>query len=195
MSNIPISVQMTVAESDMAYNMTVQDQIVVNPAPAPTNMITNGDFSAAGATTDGWSPFSPSHSTIAVTDGKLVLTHTVTNNRNYGVKYAINTQNGHCYLVKFKLKKTESDDNVNAKVVVVSLGNNNTNGIRIGTYQNLTQNSIIESACAIEANSDYTELRIGFQAGVSTAASNNSMLELYYVEMYDITDIVSGLEG
>ena len=33
MSNIPISVQMTVAESDAAYNMTVQDQIVVNPAP------------------------------------------------------------------------------------------------------------------------------------------------------------------
>ncbi len=34
MSNIPISVNMTVAESAAAYNMTVQDQIVVNPAPA-----------------------------------------------------------------------------------------------------------------------------------------------------------------
>lgn len=33
MSNIPISVQMTVAESDAAYSMSVEDQIIVNPAP------------------------------------------------------------------------------------------------------------------------------------------------------------------
>lgn len=33
MSDIPISVQMTVAESDAAYSMSVEDQIVVNPAP------------------------------------------------------------------------------------------------------------------------------------------------------------------
>lgn len=33
MSNIPISVNMTVAESDAAYSMSVENQIVVNPAP------------------------------------------------------------------------------------------------------------------------------------------------------------------
>ena len=33
MSNIPISVNMTVAESDAAYSMSVEDQIVVNPEP------------------------------------------------------------------------------------------------------------------------------------------------------------------
>ena len=47
MSDIPISVQMTVAESAVAYNMTVEDQIVVKPSgvvEAPYNDVNFYDY-------------------------------------------------------------------------------------------------------------------------------------------------------
>lgn len=191
MSNIPISVQMTVAESAVAYNMTVEDQIVVNPSPALTNMITNGDFSQAGATTDGWASYSPSQSTIAVTDGKLVLTHTATNNRLYGVKCNVNTQANHIYYVRYKIKKTESDSDGDAKVLRFIFGADYS-GQEATRVVNITQDTVLENVFAIKAYANSSNLCILFGGNIGTEASNNSMFEVYYIEMYDVTDIVAG---
>lgn len=191
MSDIPISVQMTVAESEAAFNMSVEDQIVVNPAPSPTNMITNGDFSAAGATTDGWSAIFPTCSSIAISDGKLVLTHTRTANVLYGVQYDLPVESGHTYYVRFKLKKTIDDSDADSKVVNILF--DGTAADNAFCIRRLTQDDIVENVCAHTATSNNTNLQITFGGNISAAASNESMLELWYIEMYDITDIVSGL--
>lgn len=160
-------------------------------APAPTNMITNGDFSQAGATTDGWTAYSPYHSTIAITDGKLVLTHTVTNNRLYGVTYNVQTTADHIYYVRYKIKKTEADSDGDAKVLRFILGADYS-GQEATRIANITQDAIIENVFAIKADATSAKLIILFGGNIATAASDNSMLELYYIEMYDITDIVNG---
>jgi hypothetical protein len=57
---------------------------------------------------------------------------------------------------------------------------------------NIDQNNIIENVFAIKATANSSNLVIIFGGNISTEASNNPMLELYYIEMYDITDIVAG---
>ena len=83
MSNIPISVQMTVAESDAAYNMTVQDQIVVNPAPAwdwlganPVKVmdIPETETALSATTFDTWTPSTTATTIVNSSDaGTLAL--------------------------------------------------------------------------------------------------------------------------
>jgi hypothetical protein len=155
-------------------------------------LITNGDFSVPGATTDGWAAYSPYQSSIAVADGKLILTHTVTNNRLYGVKCAVNTQADHIYYVRYKIKKTESDSDSDAKILRFILGADYS-GQEATRVLNIVQNNIIENVFAIKATANSSNLVIIFGGNISTEASNNPMLELYYIEMYDITDIVAGL--
>lgn len=222
---IPINVNMEVEESQMAFNMEVDEEIDVTviqgtdvsdttaveadvltgkkfhkadgslatgtfSIPVPTNMISNGDFSQAGATTDGWAAYSPYQSSIAVADGKLILTHTVTNNRLYGVKCAVNTQADHIYYVRYKIKKTESDSDSDAKILRFILGADYS-GQEATRVLNIDQNNIIENVFAIKATANSSNLVIIFGGNISTEASNNPMLELYYIEMYDITDIVA----
>lgn len=163
-------------------------------APTPTNLITNGDFSAAGATTDGWYAYSPYQSTIAISDGKLVLTHTETSNRIYGVYYPINIVAGHSYLVRFKVTKTISDSDSDARYVTVRFLNGTTMDYLSTLFYKypVTQDSIVESVGALTATNNYDRIYFGFSGYISDAASNESMLELWYVDLYDITDIVSG---
>ncbi len=196
MSNIPISVQMDVAESAVAYNMTVEDQIVVNPSPALINMITNGDFSVAGATTDGWTTNYPVRAELAVSSGRLVMSCISLTNVSYGMQYAVNTESSHTYLIKYKFKKTLGDNDGDGKVVRIMLGTGTgTSGSEVCRKIGLSQNDIVEDVCAITAGDDYTTLLFTFGGGIATTAVEvgDSMLELYYAEMYDITDIVSGL--
>ena len=154
-------------------------------APTPTNMITNGDFSQAGATTDGWSSVNPSRSTIAVTDGKLVLTHTTTNNGNYGMSYAVNTQADHTYYFRFKVARTIGGSDGDSAVIQIMLGSEIAYVVR-----GLNQNDIVESVAAYKTSSSETTLKFQFGGAIGTTAANDSMMELYYIEMYDVTDIM-----
>lgn len=152
------------------------------------NLIENGDFSVSGATTDGWSAMSASHSTIAVSGGALVLTHTVTSSRNYGIDYDVSTQAGHTYLVRYKYKKTLSATSSNAQTVYALL-----RGVKdnyLSRVSEIAQNDIIENVGMITTDSANTQLRFSFGGSITQAAANDSMLELYYVELYDITDII-----
>lgn len=158
-------------------------------APTPTNMITNGDFSQAGATTDGWAAYSPTRSTIEISDGKLVLVHTTTSNYLYGVTYNVQTVADHVYYVRYKIKKTEADSDGDAKVLRFILGADHS-GQEATRVVNISQNDIIENVFAIKADATSEKLVILFGGNIATAASNNSMLELYYIEMYDVTDIM-----
>lgn len=157
----------------------------------PTNMIANGDFSAPGATTDGWSLVSPSHSSISVSGGALVMTHTVTSNRAFGVIYPVQMLAGHTYLCKIRYKKTASDDDADARIVR-QIASEGSAFDYIGLQTGLAQNDVIEGAWAGTMSADRSELRITFNGAIVTAASNESMLEIYKVELYDITDIVAG---
>lgn len=153
--------------------------------PTPTNMIANGDFSAAGATTDGWRSIRPSYSSIAISDGKLVLTHTGTNNYNYGISYSVDTTAGHTYYIRYKLTKTMSDSDGDAKIVQILLGSEIATCIRA-----ITQDTVIENVVAFTTSSSETSLQFTFGGSIATSASNESMMELWYVEMYDVTDIL-----
>lgn len=155
--------------------------------PSLTNLIQNGDFSVQGATTNGWSSLN-SNATIAVIGGKLVLTHTITSNRAYGFYYNVNTIAGHSYFIKYKFTKTIVDDDIDARGVILNLAGTTTNEITRRT--GLTQNTVVESVTAITATGSNTKLEFRFLGNISTAASNDSMLELWYVEMYDITDVI-----
>ena len=160
-------------------------------APAPTNMITNGDFSAAGATTDGWSAIRSAYSSIAISGGKLVLTHTGTNNSLYGVQLSdLTIESGHTYYLRFKFTKTISDTDGDAKVVDIKFNGSSADNIQ--SIRNITQDAVIENVCAHTATSNNTNLQITFGGNIATTATNESMLELSYIEMYDITDIVAG---
>lgn len=169
-------------------------QYVKSGGATPTNMITNGDFSVQGATTDGWYSWSPYQSTIAITGGKLVLTHTETSNRLYGVYYPINIVAGHSYLVRFKVTKTLSDSDSDGRYVTVRFLNGSTMDYLSTLFYKypVTQDSIVESVGALTATNNYDKIYVGFLGYISDAASNESMLEMSYIELYDITDIVSG---
>ena len=158
-------------------------------APAPANLITNGDFSVAGATTDGWSSTN-AQSSIAVSGGKLVLTHDTTSNRLYGVYCDVTTQAGHIYLIDYKLTKTMSDSDSDARGIIIGFGD--TSGQAIMTKLNVAQDTVLQNATAAKAESDNTQIRITFLGSISTAATSESMLEIEYIKMYDITDIVAG---
>lgn len=162
--------------------------------PTPTNLITNGDFSAAGATTDGWYALSPQQSTIAVSDGKLVLTHTATSNRAYGIYYPISIESGHSYLVRFKVTKTMNDSDSDSRYITIRFLNGTTyDYLSTLFFKNpVTQDSIVESVGAVKAPDNYDKIFVGFNSGITTDASNESMLALWYIELYDITDIIAG---
>lgn len=153
-----------------------------------TNLIQNGDFSVQGATTNGWSALQPIHSSIAISSGKLVLTHTVTSNRVYGVSYAVNIQAGHTYLIHYKMTKTASDSDGDAKGIRVLFGN--TSGQQVGVRNAITQGTTFEGWACAEAEANNTSLSLAFLGNISTAAADDSMFELWFAEMYDITDIL-----
>ena len=160
-------------------------------APAPTNMITNGDFSVAGATTDGWSS-NYAKGIVSIADGKLVLSCVSPSNVAFGVQYDLSIQSGHVYLIRFKFKKTLGDSDPDGKVVRIMFGSISDEEIcrKIG----LTQNTIVENVCAVKADAAYTNILICFGGGFGSTgySSGDSLLELFFVEMYDITDIVAG---
>lgn len=220
---IPINVNMEVEESQMAFDMKVDEDINVIviqgtdvpdttavesdvlegkkfhkadgslatgtfSIPVQTNMITNGDFSQSGATTDGWASIRPNYASIAISGGKLVLTHTATSNGAFGVRLSdINTTAGHTYYFRYKFTKTMNDSDADSKVIDIKLGSDVATCIR-----GLTQNDVVENVAAYVAQSNNTTLDIDFGGNIATTASNESMLELWYIEMYDITDIVAG---
>lgn len=153
-------------------------------SPSLTNMIANGDFSISGATTDGWSSVNPTRSTIAVTDGKLVLTHTATSNGSYGLSYSVSTTADHIYLFKFKVARTIGGADADAAIIQLFLGTE-----VVSCYRSLSQGSIVESYASFKPSSSESTLRFTFGGNIGTAAENDSMMELYYVQMYDITSI------
>lgn len=154
-------------------------------SPSLTNMIANGDFSVSGATTDGWSSVNPTRSTIAVTDGKLVLTHTATSNGSYGLSYSVSTTADHIYLFKFKVARTIGGSDADAAIIQLFLGTE-----VVSCYRSLSQGSIVENYASFKPSQGESTLRFTFGGNVGTTASNDSMMELYYVEMYDITQYV-----
>ncbi len=160
-------------------------------APAPTNMITNGDFSAAGATTDGWTATIPSRSSLSITNGRLVLTLDSPAGNTYGIEYNVQTSVGHTYLVKMKVKKTLNDNDSDGKVLLCLFGTTSTNVMR---FQGISQDDVIESTFALTAvdNNSVFRFQFGGVIAASGTTAGDSMLEFYYVEMYDITDIVNG---
>lgn len=160
-------------------------------APAPTNMITNGDFSAAGATTDGWAATTPSRSSLSITNGRLVLTLDSPQGNTYGIEYNVQTIVGHTYLVKMKVKKTLNDNDSDGKVLNCLFGTTSTSVMR---FQGISQDDVIESTFALTAVDNNSVFRFQFGGVISASATTagDSMLELSYVKMYDITDIVAG---
>lgn len=183
MSDIPISVQMTVAESEAAYNMTVESEINVDHF-LENNLIVNGDFSVPGATTDGWTALN-SKSSLSVANGRLVLTHNTTGNGRYSISCAVDTIAGHTYFLKFKYKKTLADATA-SRIVDIRLGG--LDGELVNRKPDLQPNDIVENVTAITASANSSSVVFMFGGNIGLTASNDSMLELYYFEMYDVTD-------
>lgn len=155
----------------------------VAPSPSFTNIISNNDFSDG---TTGWATLQPSHSSISVSGGRLVLTHTTTSNRGYGVSCSVNTQAGHTYLIEYKLTKTIVDTDADARGIYVKFGG--LNGEVVGMINGITQDQTITQMVAGTASSAQTTISITFLGNISTAASNDSMMEIWYCNMYDITN-------
>lgn len=151
----------------------------------PTDIMTNGDFSDG---TTGWSSIN-AQATVSVSGGVLTLTHVTTSNRNYGVYGTVATQAGHIYLIKYKLKKTMVDTDADARGIVIGFGDTST-GQAITTIRNVAQNDVLEQVTAIRATANETQIRFNFLGSIATAASNDSMMEIEYVEVYDITDYI-----
>ena len=160
-------------------------------ASIPTNMITNGDFSVSGATTDGWSS-NYAKGTVSIADGKLVLSCVSPSNVAFGVQYDLNIQSGHVYLIRFKFKKTLGDSDPDGKVVRIMFGSSSY--LEVCRKIGLIQNTVVENMCAIQADAAYTNILICFAGGIGSTgySAGDSLLELFYIEMYDITDIVNG---
>lgn len=154
----------------------------VDVAPAFTNIISNNDFSDG---TTGWASLQPSYSSIALSGGKLLLTHTTTSNRNYGVSCSVNTQAGHTYLIEYKITKTIVDTDGDARGISVKFGG--INGQVVGMINGITQDQTITQMVAGTADSNLTSISITFLGNIATAASNDSMMEIWYCNMYDIT--------
>lgn len=152
--------------------------------PTPSNLITNGDFSDG---TTGWSSLQ-AQSSIQVSGGKLQLIHNTTSNRNYGVSYAVNLTAGHLYLVHFKLTKSIVDTDSDARGIRVMFGG--ISGQQAGAMTGITEGTTFEAWACAEADSNQTSLSWTFLGNIATAASNDVMFELWFAEMYDITDIV-----
>lgn len=161
-------------------------------APAPTNMITNGDFSVAGATTDGWTATYPARVSLSISNSRLVMTCTSKSNVAYGLMYPVTIVSGHSYLIRYKLLKTLNDADGDARVVRVMFGNSA--DFEVQRRTGLVQNDEYETVCAATADANYTDISICFGGGIATTSVEigESMMELYYIEMYDITDIVAG---
>lgn len=152
----------------------------------PTNMIENGDFHDG---TNGWSSIN-TQASISVSGGELILTHNTTSNRNYGVYCDVNTQAGHTYLIEYKLKKTMVDTDADARGIIIGFGT--TSDQEITRITGVTQGTTLEGVTAAVAAANQTRLRITFLGPIATAAASDSMLEIEYLRMFDITDIISG---
>lgn len=150
----------------------------------PTNMIANWDFHDG---TNGWSSIN-TQASISVSGGKLILTHNTTSNRNYGVYCDINVQAGHIYLIKYKLTKSIDDTDGDARGIIIWFGT--TSGQEITRITGVAQGTTLENVTAARADASATQIRITFLGPISTTASSDSMLEIEYVKMYDITDII-----
>lgn len=161
--------------------------VAVPTITPPKNIIANGDFSVSGATTTGWKSINP-YASIAISGGKLVLTHNTTSNMNYGVAYKVNTTSGHTYLIKYKMTKTMLDSDADARGIAVWFGG--TADQEADVARSITQNTVVERVCACKANASRTLISFTFLGSVSTTASSDSMMEFDYVEMYDITDVI-----
>ena len=170
----------------LVYELATPTYVKPSSTVAPTNLITNGDFSVTGATTNGWSAVNPRRSTIEVSNNKLVLTHTATNNNSYGVSYAVNTTSGHTYYIKFKVTKTLDNTDGDGRGIDIKFGST-----VVRRIPNLVQDQVVESICAFTASEDNTSLQITFMGNIGSTAANESMLEVWYIELYDITTIVA----
>lgn len=196
MSDFIIPVNMGVSESQQSFLMSVSEQINVDPGPHPDNLIANGDFSAQGATTDGWTTTYPARCEVNVTNSRLVLTVTNKSNVNYGIIYSVDIEANHTYLIRYKYKKTLGGSDSDGKKVRVLFGDistgNNSGNQEVSRMYDLTQNDIVENLGCQKANTDYNTISLCFDNAITSTACENgdSLLELYYIEMYDITDVV-----
>lgn len=174
----------TAVESDVASGKVFfkSDGSQATGTASFTNLISNNDFSDG---TTGWSALQTNYSSIALSGGKLVLTHTTTSNRNYGVSCSVNTQAGHTYLIEYKLTKTIVDTDGDARGISVKFGG--INGQVVGMINGITQDQTITRMVAGTADSNLTSISITFLGNIATAASNDSMMEIWYCNMYDIT--------
>ena len=150
----------------------------------PTNIIANWDFHDG---TNGWSSIN-TQASISVSGGKLILTHNTTSNRNYGVYCDVTVQTGHIYLIEYKLTKSMVDTDSDARGIIIGFGT--TSGQEITRVTGVTQGTTLENVTAARADASATQIRITFLGSIATAASSDSMLEIEYVKMYDITDII-----
>ena len=150
----------------------------------PTNMIANWDFHDG---TNGWSSIN-TQASISVSGGKLILTHNTTSNRNYGIYCDVTVQAGHIYLIEYKLTKSMVDTDGDARGIIIGFGT--TSDQEITRITGVTQGTTLENVTAARANASATQIRITFLGSIATAASSDSMLEIEYVKMYDLTDII-----
>lgn len=151
---------------------------------APTNMIANWDFHDG---TNGWSSINTKAS-ISVSGGKLILTHNTTSNRKYGAYCDVTVQTGHIYLIEYKLTKSMVDTDSDARGIIIGFGT--TSGQEINRITGVTQGTTLENVTAARADASATQIRITFLGPIATEASSDSMLEIEYVKMYDITDLI-----
>lgn len=153
------------------------------PSLTFTNLLSNGDFSNG---TTGWSAVRTANSSISVSNGTLILTHTSTSNTLYGVSCSVSITSGHTYYIKYKLKKTMSDSDGDARIIQIRFGTSD-----VATcIRNITQDTVLENVCTYKATTDSSSLQFVFGGNIATTASSESMLEVYYAEIYDVTDIL-----
>lgn len=135
-------------------------------------LVTNGDFSDG---TTGWIAPASGQSSLSVVDGTLVLTHTVTSNRRYGIAHDVALISGHKYLLSGEMKKTFSDTDPDAKTIVFYL---DSTSYEVTRWSNLTQDQVVNLDTIFTASISAYRVLLQTVGLVSTPASNNSILEL-----------------
>ena len=143
-------------------------------------LVQNGNF-ADGTT--GWSAISPNHSSLSVVDNTLILTHTATSNRSYGVSTSCAFVANHKYLIKGTAKKTMVDSDPDSKGFKLYCDTD-----LLKTYS-ASQNDVVTLDTIVSTLNSGTLFKISFLGGIGTPASDDSMMELNNINVIDLTQM------
>lgn len=142
--------------------------------------VQNGNF-ADGTT--GWSALSPNQSSLSVVDNTLILTHTATSNRNYGISTSCAFVANHKYLIKGTAKKTMVDSDPDSRGFKLYCDTD-----LLKTYS-ASQNDVVTLDTIVLTLNSGTLFKISYLGGIGTPASDDSMMEVNNINVIDLTQM------